>query len=156
MRIDPGELGRYIRQYRGADLRTDREVILYCDSPSETTSARVALALRRLGFICVRPLAGGFQAWRKRGLPISANVRMVPSPEHAVYALCEILHYSRTNAAQLLKTSATDVYQLLERALNHIWGTGDARELMSKLHAATAPISNVPVTPSMRQSGTLE
>jgi membrane protein DedA with SNARE-associated domain/rhodanese-related sulfurtransferase len=156
VRIDPEELCRYIRQYRGADRRTDREVILYCDSPSETTSARVALALRRLGFTRVRPLAGGFQAWRKRGLPISSSVRMLPLPEHAVYVLREILQYSRTNAALLLKTSSTDVDHLLERALKHIRSTVDAHELMSKLHATTAPISNVPITPSMRQSGTLE
>lgn len=156
VRIDPGELGRYIRQYRGSDLRTDREVILYCDSPSETTSARVALALRRLGFTRVRPLAGGLQAWRKRGLPVSSNVQMLPLPEHAVYVLREVLQYSRTKAAQLLKTSVTDVDQLLERALKHIRGTGDAHKLMSKLHAATAPLSNLPVTPSMGQSGTLE
>jgi membrane protein DedA with SNARE-associated domain/rhodanese-related sulfurtransferase len=156
VRINPHELGRYIRQYRGADLRTDREVIVYCDSPSETRSARVALALRRMGFKRVRPLAGGFQAWLKCGFPVSSNVQMLPLPEHAVYVLREVLQYSRTNAAQLLKTSAADVDRLLERAMKHIRSTVDTHEIMLKRHAAAAPMCNVPVAPSMRQAGTSE
>ena len=49
VRIDPRQLSGYMRQYRGVDLATDREVILYCASPGEAISARVALALRQRG-----------------------------------------------------------------------------------------------------------
>jgi len=120
VRIDPRKLSRYIQRYRGVDLHTDREVILYCDSAREATSARVALALRGLGFEHVRPLAGGFQAWRKRGLAVTSSVRILPPPEHAVYVLREVLQHSRTNAAQFLKTTVAHVDQLLEGAWKHI------------------------------------
>jgi rhodanese-related sulfurtransferase len=32
----------------------------------------VALALRKLGVTRVRPLAGGLEAWRERGYPMTA------------------------------------------------------------------------------------
>ena len=54
-------------------LGRDREVVLYCASPHEFTSARVALALHRQGFERVRPLAGGLRAWRERGFPLASG-----------------------------------------------------------------------------------
>lgn len=33
-------------------------------------SARVALLLRKQGVARIRPLAGGFQAWKARGFPV--------------------------------------------------------------------------------------
>ena len=36
----------------------------------EATSARVALRLRKQGISRIRPLAGGFQAWRERRFPV--------------------------------------------------------------------------------------
>jgi rhodanese-related sulfurtransferase len=53
-------------------------VVLYCASPREFTSARVALALQRRGFERVRPPAGGLRAWRERGFPVTLGVRMLP------------------------------------------------------------------------------
>jgi rhodanese-related sulfurtransferase len=53
-------------------------VVLYCASPHEFTSARVALALQRRGFERVRPLAGGLRAWRERGFPLILGVPMMP------------------------------------------------------------------------------
>jgi membrane protein DedA with SNARE-associated domain/rhodanese-related sulfurtransferase len=120
VRIDPRLLRQYMKQYRNVDLGTDREVVLYCASPGEARSARVALALRQRGFQHVRPLAGGLQAWRSRGFPVTTDVRMLPTPEHAVYLLREVLQYSRTNAAQLLKTSAADIDRLMEDAMRRI------------------------------------
>jgi membrane protein DedA with SNARE-associated domain/rhodanese-related sulfurtransferase len=48
------------------------EIILYCTCPHEATSARVAQQLLEKGVRRVRPLAGGFDAWRERGFPIEA------------------------------------------------------------------------------------
>jgi len=80
VRIDPHRL----EQYGHAELSPSREVVLYCASPGEFTSARVALALRRRGVEHVRPLAGGLKAWRDRGLPVTAHVRVaIPFDEHA-------------------------------------------------------------------------
>jgi len=80
VRIDPHRL----EQYGHAELSPSREVVLYCASPGEFTSARVALALRRRGVEHVRPLAGGLKAWQDRGLPVTAHVRVaIPFDERA-------------------------------------------------------------------------
>lgn len=61
---------------RPDDLRTQDkippgyEVILYCSCPNEATAARVALQLKKAGVHRVRPLQGGFDAWRKLGYPL--------------------------------------------------------------------------------------
>jgi membrane protein DedA with SNARE-associated domain/rhodanese-related sulfurtransferase len=81
VRINSRQLSQYMKQYRGLDLATNCEVILYCSSPGEATSARVALALRQRGFEHVRPLAGGLQSWRELGFPVTTDVRMLPAPE---------------------------------------------------------------------------
>jgi rhodanese-related sulfurtransferase len=78
VRIDPRLLRQYMKQYRNVDLATDREVVLYCASPGEARSARVAIALRQRGFEHVWPLAGGPQAWRSRGFAVTTDVRMLP------------------------------------------------------------------------------
>ena len=52
------------------DVPLDREVVLYCTCPSEASSARVAMLLLRQGVVMVRPLAGGFNAWRDHGYPV--------------------------------------------------------------------------------------
>ena len=115
IRINPHQLERY-KRYQDADLATNREVVLYCSSPREFTSARIALTLRRRGFADVRPLAGGLQAWRKQCFPVTPDVEMLPPPEHAVFVLLEIFQYSQTRAAQLLKTSIANVDRLSRTA----------------------------------------
>ena len=62
LRIGPDEL-----RQRHAIIPRDRDVVLYCTCPSEETSAKVALELRRLGVRRVRPLRGGLQGWRDAG-----------------------------------------------------------------------------------------
>jgi len=119
IRINPRQLERY-KRYQDAELPTNREVVLYCSSPSESTSARMALTLRRRGFANVRPLAGGLEAWRKRSFPVTPDVEMLPSLEHAVFVLLEIFQYSQTSAAQLLKTSIANVDHLFKTAKQRI------------------------------------
>ncbi len=65
VRIAPDEL-----PLRHAELPRDREVVLYCTCPSEATSAKVAMELKKIGIIRVRPLMGGLQAWEHEGYPM--------------------------------------------------------------------------------------
>jgi membrane protein DedA with SNARE-associated domain/rhodanese-related sulfurtransferase len=69
LRIGPDEL-----KQRREIIPHDRDIVLYCTCPSEETSAKVALELRRLGITRVRPLRGGLQAWRDAGYPLDAAV----------------------------------------------------------------------------------
>ena len=78
VRIDPHRLEQYRPRDKKAQIPRDCEVVLYCASPHEFTSARVALALQRRGFERVRPLAGGLRAWRERGFPVTLEVPMMP------------------------------------------------------------------------------
>jgi membrane protein DedA with SNARE-associated domain len=59
---------------RAQELPRDRDIILYCSCPNEISSARMALQLRRKGFNRVRPLLGGFDAWRDRNYPTEPRV----------------------------------------------------------------------------------
>jgi rhodanese-related sulfurtransferase len=60
----------------------DREIVLFCACPNEVTAARLALLLRRKGITRIRPLAEGYEGWRKRGFPMSRPNQ--PSDAHAV------------------------------------------------------------------------
>jgi membrane protein DedA with SNARE-associated domain/rhodanese-related sulfurtransferase len=50
-----------------AELPDKREVILYCNCPSEASAAHIARLLMDRGVRSVRPLAGGLQAWIDAG-----------------------------------------------------------------------------------------
>src|SRR3984957_10166196 len=50
----------------------DREIVLFCACPNEVTAARLALLLRSKGITRIRPLAEGYEGWRKRGCPMSS------------------------------------------------------------------------------------
>jgi membrane protein DedA with SNARE-associated domain/rhodanese-related sulfurtransferase len=67
LRIGPDEL-----KLHRDEIPQDREVVLYCTCPSEETSAKVAMELRRLGVSRVRPLRGGLQGWKDAGYPLEA------------------------------------------------------------------------------------
>lgn len=69
IRIGPDEL----KQRRNI-IPLDRDIVLYCTCPSEETSAKIALELRRMGIKRVRPLRGGLQGWREAGYPLDAAV----------------------------------------------------------------------------------
>ena len=49
------------------------EVVVYCDCPNEVSAAVLAHALRARGFRKVRPLAGGFDAWRAEGRAVEGG-----------------------------------------------------------------------------------
>lgn len=54
----------------GERIPRDRDIVLYCTCPSDATSARTAMRLRSLGIYRVRPLHGGYEAWKKLGYPL--------------------------------------------------------------------------------------
>jgi membrane protein DedA with SNARE-associated domain/rhodanese-related sulfurtransferase len=64
---------------RNAEIPRDRDVVLYCTCPSEETSAKVALTMRRLGVERIRPLRGGFDGWKQQGYPL-ADLSEPPHP----------------------------------------------------------------------------
>jgi membrane protein DedA with SNARE-associated domain/rhodanese-related sulfurtransferase len=55
-----------------AEFLRSRDVVLYCASPNDATSARVLLQLKQKGITRVRPLEGGFAAWMARKFPVRA------------------------------------------------------------------------------------
>ena len=65
VRISPDEL-----PVRNAEIPRDREIVLYCTCPSEATSAKVAMDLKKIGITKVRPLQGGLKAWQDQGYPM--------------------------------------------------------------------------------------
>lgn len=65
LRLPPGEVA-----HRHQEIPRDREVVLYCSCPDEATSTRVALLLQQYGIHRVRPLAGGYEAWRQKNFPL--------------------------------------------------------------------------------------
>jgi membrane protein DedA with SNARE-associated domain/rhodanese-related sulfurtransferase len=69
LRLGPDEL-----KQRKEMIPRDRDIVLYCTCPSEETSAKVALELRRMGVKRVRPLRGGLQGWKDAGYPLDAAV----------------------------------------------------------------------------------
>lgn len=52
----------------------DVELILYCSSGGDMVSARVAVALKRIGIDKVWVLEGGLKAWREQGFPVSQSL----------------------------------------------------------------------------------
>lgn len=57
----------FVSSVAEAELMPQDEVIVYCDCPNEVSAAVLARELTRRGFKRVRPLAGGFEAWRSSG-----------------------------------------------------------------------------------------
>jgi membrane protein DedA with SNARE-associated domain/rhodanese-related sulfurtransferase len=51
----------------GLKLDATSEVVVYCECPNDASAAVAALRLRQKGFVKVRPLAGGIDAWSKGG-----------------------------------------------------------------------------------------
>jgi rhodanese-related sulfurtransferase len=70
IRIDPTRL----RGRSNVVVPRELELILYCSSMGEITSARVALALRRKGIPKVWILEGGLKAWIEDGYPVTPNL----------------------------------------------------------------------------------
>lgn len=64
----PGSIA--VRDIAELALNPDDEIIVYCDCPNDASAAVMAVKLREKGFRRARPLGGGFDAWRARGLPL--------------------------------------------------------------------------------------
>jgi membrane protein DedA with SNARE-associated domain/rhodanese-related sulfurtransferase len=60
------------------ELPRDREIILYCSCPNEASAAQVAKLLIDSGFVRVRPLLGGLEAWIAAGLPVESIAAVDP------------------------------------------------------------------------------
>ncbi len=56
---------------RSSELPRDRDIIVYCTCPSEESSSKVALTMRKLGIERIRPLRGGFDEWKHLGYPLT-------------------------------------------------------------------------------------
>src|SRR5438034_56237 len=54
------------------ELPRDRDIILYCSCPNEASAASVAKMLINNGFVRVRPLLGGLDAWLEAGHPVES------------------------------------------------------------------------------------
>jgi rhodanese-related sulfurtransferase len=57
------------------ELPHDREIIVYCTCPNEASAAQIAKQLMNHGFLKVRPLHGGLEAWIAAGYAVDT-----PSP----------------------------------------------------------------------------
>jgi membrane protein DedA with SNARE-associated domain/rhodanese-related sulfurtransferase len=69
-RVDPAHL----RKSPHITVPDDLEIILYSSSGGDTLSARVAVALKRIGVDKVWVLEGGLKAWREHGFPVSQSL----------------------------------------------------------------------------------
>jgi membrane protein DedA with SNARE-associated domain/rhodanese-related sulfurtransferase len=69
---------------RLAELPRDREIIVYCTCPNEASAALVAKQLMVHGFVRVRPLHGGLDAWIAAGYAVASPAISAagwPSPD---------------------------------------------------------------------------
>lgn len=57
---------------RVGEFPKDREIIFYCTCPNEASAATAAKALHDLGYVRVRPLLGGLEAWIAAGYEFEA------------------------------------------------------------------------------------
>jgi membrane protein DedA with SNARE-associated domain/rhodanese-related sulfurtransferase len=70
VRMDPARLRSRIRVVVPENLG----IVLYCSSSGELTSARVAVALQKIGISNVWVLEGGLGAWKKEGFPVTVHL----------------------------------------------------------------------------------
>jgi membrane protein DedA with SNARE-associated domain/rhodanese-related sulfurtransferase len=79
----PGALHLPLHGFEGHldELPRDREIIVYCSCPNEASAAQVAKLLMNSGFVRVRPLAGGLDAWIAAGLPVETLAAISPDTQ---------------------------------------------------------------------------
>ena len=51
------------------EIPRDRDVVLFCGCPGETTAAKTAMTLHKLGVDRARTLRGGFDEWKRLDFP---------------------------------------------------------------------------------------
>jgi len=83
--IIPGALHLTIDELeaRHGEIPRERDIVLYCTCPNEATSGRMALLLRSRGIVRVRPLVGGYRAWRDHGYPMTQLSPVMSGGSHA-------------------------------------------------------------------------
>lgn len=69
-RISPGPL----RSSAKIRVPPGLQIVLYCSSPNQVTSARTAVALRRKGISDIWVLEGGLKHWRELNLPVTIKL----------------------------------------------------------------------------------
>lgn len=84
---------------RAAQIPTDRSVLVMCASGGR--SAMAVERLRALGFDNVRDVSGGFDAWRKAGLPLVVQRGVIPL-ERQVRGIAGSLVFASSLAALLV------------------------------------------------------
>lgn len=52
-------------------LSKDLDYVIYCTCPSEGSSEVVLAAALNMGFLRVKVLVGGFEAWKQKGYPVT-------------------------------------------------------------------------------------
>ncbi len=70
VRLDPSK----VREAHRVLFPSDLDVVLYCASPNHFRSSRVALDLKKRGVRNIEVLAGGLNAWREQGLPMTHDL----------------------------------------------------------------------------------
>lgn len=65
----------------GGQIPRDRDVVLFCTCPNEETAVHMALTIRKMGVLRVRPLLGGFDGWKTKGFPL-VDIPDVERPAH--------------------------------------------------------------------------
>ncbi len=63
-----------VREARHVLFPSDLDVVLYCASPGHFRSCRVAMNLKNHGVRKIEVLAGGLNAWREQGFPVTRNL----------------------------------------------------------------------------------
>lgn len=71
---------------RRREVPRKAHVVVYCTCPDEYTSVRAAAYLRTHGVRRVRPLRGGFQAWRDGGHPVELRGGVVSPDDRTLNA----------------------------------------------------------------------
>jgi rhodanese-related sulfurtransferase len=74
---------------RLGELPAHREIILYCACPNEASAAYAARKLLDLGYLRVRPLQGGLDAWILAGYAVEERLAAAADPV-AVMALAVV------------------------------------------------------------------
>jgi rhodanese-related sulfurtransferase len=64
---------------RHREIPRDRDIVLFCNCPSEASAANTAMTLYKLGIERVRPLRGGYDEWKRLGFPREAVAPALPA-----------------------------------------------------------------------------
>jgi membrane protein DedA with SNARE-associated domain/rhodanese-related sulfurtransferase len=67
----PGSI--HVENIDELQLDPGKEIVVYCDCPNDASAAIVARKLKDKGYARVRPLAGGFEAWRGAGHAVAGE-----------------------------------------------------------------------------------